>query len=338
VPWAKIGSPGLASGHSDDQDDNGDGTIGLEIMQPMIRACDFFCHHDYWFEATQTVSEWYGMRWTRAMEIVGWDMPLWIDECGWFGHNEGDPNAGAIYDTYFRSPDWTGVNPLGVCIFIWDSDDSHVGQRISRNPPLVASLGELLRTSPPPIPPPDDDIVDYRDLLEVHPTRRFDTRPRSAINRWIAHHTASTASVEAVARYHVNTRGWAGIGYHYYIEPDGRILLVGGLDTIRAHAYGENEDTVGVALQGLYTDTWPTDAQLDSLARLLATQPEWTVQGHYDVANTICPGMWFGEWLESFNEEPPDDELATILRNLDLLDMAVEDVVEYLGAIRELLE
>ena len=40
----------------------------------------------------------------------------------------------------------------------------------------------------------------------------------------ILHHSASSnASVEAIHNYHMNGRGWKGIGYNFYVRKDGKI-------------------------------------------------------------------------------------------------------------------
>ena len=46
---------------------------------------------------------------------------------------------------------------------------------------------------------------------------------RSSTSEIILHHAeASRASVEDVNSWHIE-RGWAGIGYHYYVRKDGTI-------------------------------------------------------------------------------------------------------------------
>ncbi len=40
----------------------------------------------------------------------------------------------------------------------------------------------------------------------------------------ILHHSASSnTSVEAIHNYHINGRGWKGIGYNFYVRKDGKI-------------------------------------------------------------------------------------------------------------------
>ena len=320
----------------------------ISNYQKVFESADYLGVHEYGRPRmfSTGMEGWHIMRFPKWYSVLPreWQKPLIVSECGIDGGVASGPGGGwrnftssqsymddlALYDAKLAQ-----YNVVGATVYTWGTHDRQwdsfdISGEMSR---LLKGYVEATDLTPPT----EDFIIDYRGNLTVHETRQFDMRPLSDINRWIVHHTASDVSVEAVARYHVNSRGWAGIGYHYYIEPDGRVLLVGSIDTVRAHAFDHNEDSVGVALQGDFTNGRPSDAQLDSLARLLATQPEWAVQAHRDVLNTICPGDWFHQWLDSF-EGAPEDETSAILRNLGMLDLALEDAVEYSAIIRELLE
>ena len=65
------------------------------------------------------------------------------------------------------------------------------------------------------------------------------------------HHSATDdGSPEAYARYHVQTRGWPGIGYHFVIQKDGGIYQTNRLDTISYHVSGQNTNSIGICGTG----------------------------------------------------------------------------------------
>ena len=146
-------------------------------------------------------------------------------------------------------------------------------------------------------PPVIRDVV---DSLPKHPTLRYDTRPRSAITHLAIHHSAADGNVspQTIAEYHVNSRGWPGIGYHYYIPSDGTVYWTNRLETISYNVYDNNNCVVGICLGGNFIGTTPTNAQMDSAARLVAwlmqelNIPLERVLGHGQFPNnsTSCPG------------------------------------------------
>ncbi|MGQ9458855.1 MAG: hypothetical protein ACUVS5_11320, partial [Anaerolineae bacterium] len=67
-PEMVIHWPAFAPGHSEDQDDNGDGTVGLEICRRAVEKCDVLDVHCYWHNAAELSNpwEWTGGRFVRA--------------------------------------------------------------------------------------------------------------------------------------------------------------------------------------------------------------------------------------------------------------------------------
>jgi len=53
-----------------------------------------------------------------------------------------------------------------------------------------------------------------------------------------------------IAKYHVNTNDWAGIGYHYMITDSGSIFQTQNPENISYHAPGHNSSSLGVAITG----------------------------------------------------------------------------------------
>ncbi len=156
-------------------------------------------------------------------------------------------------------------------------------------------------------------IVDVVDQLPKHPTDTYPTRSLDEITHITIHHSDAPPNVppERVAKFHVERRNWPGIGYHFYIMPDGTIYQTNRLTTMSNHVYMNNRYTVGICLAGDFTEHLPTPAQLRSAAQLVAwlmqelNIPLENVMGHkeYPNQNTACPGdQWAGgfKWKEMF--------------------------------------
>lgn len=120
--------------------------------------------------------------------------------------------------------------------------------------------------------------------------RRADTRdmdPMGTITRLTVHHTADrdpvhggsvsrmASQVRSYQGYHMNGRGWSDIGYHFVIDPDGRIWEGRELRWQGAHAGNgpANRHNVGIALIGNFNRDRVTRAQKRALKSLV----EWLV-------------------------------------------------------------
>ena len=142
--------------------------------------------------------------------------------------------------------------------------------------------------------------------------------PRGKTDEIILHHAeAKSASVEDINRWHIE-RGWAGIGYHFYIRKDGRVYRGRPEWAVGAHALGHNARAIGICCEGAYmTETMPA-AQLAALRalirELMAKYPGAKLLRHCDVNSTDCPGKNF-PWAEAqkYAEETKkeDDEMLT---------------------------
>jgi hypothetical protein len=149
--------------------------------------------------------------------------------------------------------------------------------------------------------PPIGDII---EALPRHPSLRYRMRNMDEITHVIVHHSATlpTISAEAMARYHVNDRGWPGIGYHFVITVDGKIQQTNPLAAASYHAREANAYGVGICFTGDFSITIPSPAQLDAGAHLVAWLlqelhiPLNHVQGHKaNVLTTSCPGDQWDE-------------------------------------------
>ncbi len=150
-------------------------------------------------------------------------------------------------------------------------------------------------------------------------TREFQgtfTASRSVTRYLVVHHAAADypphfgiEDVRAIARYHVQTRGWSGIGYHEVLAQEtnnGPIAcyIVSNPATVRAHIAGRNHECFGICMAANFSKSVPPQHWLDALAlRLVAAKRRWPaaqIVGHKDVAlpahGTTCPGEKWAAW------------------------------------------
>lgn len=95
---------------------------------------------------------------------------------------------------------------------------------------------------------------------------------RPATDMIVIHHTGCNdidASAEQIHEWHLN-QGWAGIGYHFVIRKDGSVEIGRPEWATGSHAFGENSHTLGIHLSGDFEQAYPTQAQIDSCAELIA--------------------------------------------------------------------
>lgn len=153
-------------------------------------------------------------------------------------------------------------------------------------------------TGPRAIEPPP--MIDVVDKLPVHPTARYDKRTQDKITHIAIHHSAGPGNVppERIAQYHVNN-GWPGMGYHFYVMPDGTIYQTNRLETISYQVYKQNHYSLGICVAGSFINGLiPTPKQIESVGRLAAwlmqklNVPLKNVMGHKEFPEnaTSCPG------------------------------------------------
>jgi hypothetical protein len=140
-------------------------------------------------------------------------------------------------------------------------------------------------------------IIDITDTL---PSRTPDPEPRRTpdqITHISVHHSAvEGATIQSYADYHVNTLGWAHIGYHMVIKGD-QIYQTNDLLTKSYHTSGNNGYTVSVSVSGDLSKRPLSDMERNCLYSVILTYmdlfniPVENVLGHreYPDNNTSCP-------------------------------------------------
>ncbi len=136
--------------------------------------------------------------------------------------------------------------------------------------------------------------------------------------RMAIHHTYTpfsssggyAARIRGIQAYHMDTRGWCDIGYHFLVTEDGQVWEGRPLDRLGAHVANNNTGNVGISYVGCFEpnaecqkmvgNTKPPQAMIEGGAQIVAEISKLygidisasTVKGHRDHsgASTDCPG------------------------------------------------
>lgn len=130
--------------------------------------------------------------------------------------------------------------------------------------------------------------------------------PMSQVNRITVHHDAimpvpggayaeSLRRLQLIRTGHLNN-GWADIGYHFAVDPNGRIWQARPLELQGAHVKDNNPGNLGIVVFGNFEQIRPTTASLSALDQMLAyamqrfSVPMSRVYTHQELRPTACPG------------------------------------------------
>ncbi|MDG2424171.1 MAG: N-acetylmuramoyl-L-alanine amidase [Phycisphaerales bacterium] len=138
------------------------------------------------------------------------------------------------------------------------------------------------------------------------PSRMDSNRP---IKRITIHHDgmqpftdtsyqAAANRLESIRRAHIKRKPqrFGDIGYHYAIDPAGRVWCCRPLTYQGAHVRGQNPGNLGIVVLGNYDKQTVNRAQQAALAAFLAAQtrqyrvPVSRIHTHQEMAATACPG------------------------------------------------
>ena len=141
---------------------------------------------------------------------------------------------------------------------------------------------------------------------------------RKSTQRIILHHAAAqNCSAEDIHRWHLNN-GWSGAGYHFLVRKDGKVYRLRPEDKVGAHAYGSNNNSLGICFEGNYMEEDMPEAQKEAGKELVAYLKNKykisTVQKHKDVCVTSCPGdkFPFDQIANETGESKPSKEKGKI--------------------------
>ena len=131
------------------------------------------------------------------------------------------------------------------------------------------------------------------------PARNYSTYHWPARKTIVVHHTVekisdnvtlnqSKVKVRGHQAQHLR-KGWTDIGYHFLIDPKGRIFEGRPRNTIGSHSPGANHNP-GVAFMGDFRYKPPTREAIRSFWWLYENLNGNSVSGHRDYYPTACPG------------------------------------------------
>ena len=111
----------------------------------------------------------------------------------------------------------------------------------------------------------------------------------------VLHHSGVKVlqSVETIHNYHKN-KGWAGIGYHFYVRKDGSVYRGRPENMAGAHCPGVNSISLGICAEGDFEQEIMNDVQKNAIVELikyikLRYNIKW-IKGHREILSTDCPG------------------------------------------------
>lgn len=120
---------------------------------------------------------------------------------------------------------------------------------------------------------------------------------RNSTEYIVLHHAAAeNCTVGDVHSWHLSN-GWAGIGYHFFVDRNGGIFKGRDLERTGAHCPAVNGCSVGICFEGNFDLREMGGEQLaagrELIKYLLAVYPQAKVIRHCDAAATACPGKKF---------------------------------------------
>lgn len=131
------------------------------------------------------------------------------------------------------------------------------------------------------------DSMQYVGMITIH---------HDAINAvGLSSQSAVARRLEGVRLSHVRN-GWADIGYHYIIDPAGRVWQGRPVTLQGAHVKDHNPHNLGVMCMGNFNQHSPTREQMAALDAFVASQmqgyrvPVNRVFTHRELMPTACPG------------------------------------------------
>ena len=169
------------------------------------------------------------------------------------------------------------------------------------------------------------DLVRTRAEWGARATRCNQSDPVK--DRIAIHHTVTEAmgdpvvNLQGVQAFHMDTRGWCDVGYHFLLTIDGQIWEARPLELQGAHVGSDNRGNIGVSHVGCFDPDsdcdpfpprMPPPAMLDGTASIVGRLAQiydiqindWTVKGHRDhpTASTVCPGQHIHSQLDAIRQ------------------------------------
>jgi hypothetical protein len=166
---------------------------------------------------------------------------------------------------------------------------------------------------------PLPNVIPRRAWTTAQPAMAY-INPMNGIERITVHHAGFVIAsrnqdeiarvMEAMRRDHTTNRKdatgrpWADIGYHYLIDPAGRVWEGRPIRFQGAHVSQNNEHNLGIQVMGNFDEQKPTPEQIRTLDAFVADRmrayrvPVARVYTHQEIKPTACPGRNLQAYME----------------------------------------
>lgn len=192
--------------------------------------------------------------------------------------------------------------------------DLERARALAMDPELQRLAGQVPRTSGstrPVLEPVLTVAVQDRSAWTPRPAERRSLEPMGRPTRLTIHHSAMyfrdtntsacAAHIQQIQREHMGNRGYGDIGYHFLIDPAGRVWEGRELRWQGAHASGDNNrQNIGICVLGNFLrgrgGQGPSSAQVQTLRQLVQQLMHRysfgadAIHNHSDFKATECPG------------------------------------------------
>ncbi len=162
------------------------------------------------------------------------------------------------------------------------------------------------RSTQPAVPLGRVRVVPRSNWTASQPNRR-EAKPMNGVAHITVHHDGMdpvplrspaevAARLERIRQVHVENNGWADIGYHFAVDPQGRVWASRPLELQGAHVKDQNEHNMGILVLGNFELQTPTPAAMTALDALLIEAavvnrvPLTNIRTHREWNPTACPG------------------------------------------------
>lgn len=198
------------------------------------------------------------------------------------------------------NPVWPDQDAVGTSTSVGAGTPWSVPSSAGR--PRPATIGSA------PMPTQISGVMPRSAWVRGAPPRMQFSKPMRGVQRITVHHDAlntqggrgqawSIERLNSIRRSHMG-RGseWVDIGYHYIIDPDGRVWEGRPLAIEGAHVAATNDHNLGIMCMGNFDEQRPGLAQLNTLDEFVAMQmrihrvPITRVYTHQELKQTACPG------------------------------------------------
>lgn len=149
------------------------------------------------------------------------------------------------------------------------------------------------------------------EIIETNLQFNSNNSPMKKVEGIALHHSGVSVlqSVEVIHNYH-KSKGWAGIGYHYYVRKDGSVYRGRPENMAGAHCPGVNSTSIGICAEGNFSEETMSDVQKQAIIELAKDiksrhDIKW-VKGHREIISTDCPGNNF-----------PLEEIKNVIANVE---------------------